>query len=112
MSSLSVASALRATTLPCRRRQVLLQLSIWPRSYATSPVKVNKKIVLDKKWQTPGIQLPPPEEWWKIYRFPEKRKRKTISNPETAKSLAEKFVPEGSKEKVIVEAWAGEFGST
>ena len=66
---------------------------------------------MDPKWQTPGVELPPPEVWWKIYRFPEKRKRKTISNPDTAKELAEKFVPEGSKGKVIVEAWAGEFSS-
>lgn len=36
------------------------------------------------------------------------RDRVTVSNPETARLLAERFVPEGSEGKVIVEAYPGE----
>lgn len=61
----------------------------------------------EAKWKTPGVELPPLEEWWKIFRYSELRKRRTIKNPETAKMLAELYVPEGSKDKVIIEAWAG-----
>lgn len=62
---------------------------------------------MEEKWQTPGVELPPLEEWWKLFRFPEKRKRKTLCNKETAEKMAEVLVPEGSKGKVIIEAWPG-----
>ncbi|KAJ2930301.1 hypothetical protein H1R20_g6796, partial [Candolleomyces eurysporus] len=54
-----------------------------------------------------GTELPPVEDWVKTFKFSEKRKRKTLCNVETAKKLAELFVPEGSKDKIIVEAYAG-----
>ncbi|KAJ3546604.1 hypothetical protein NMY22_g1989 [Coprinellus aureogranulatus] len=66
-----------------------------------------KDLTIPEKYRTPGLELPPPEEWWKLFRFPEKRKRKTLCNPDTARKLAEVYVPEGSKGKVVVEAWAG-----
>ncbi|KAF5326395.1 hypothetical protein D9611_000498 [Ephemerocybe angulata] len=64
-------------------------------------------LAIPDEWKTPGVELPPPSLWWKIFRFPEKRKRKTMLNEETARRLAEYYVPEGSKDKVIIEAFAG-----
>lgn len=81
---------------------MLLQVSY--RSY-TKKAKLGPES--QEKGPTPSVELPPPEDWWKIFRFPEKRKRRTICNPDTAKKLAEVLVPEGSEGKVIIEAWAG-----
>lgn len=56
------------------------------------------------------LELPPGEEWH--HYFPIKKEtahRTTVSNTETARILAEKFVPKGSKDKVIIEANPGQY---
>jgi transcription factor 1 len=70
-------------------------------------VSSSKPISMPTIAPTSATELPPIEHWKKTFKFSEKRKRKTLCNAETAKKLAELFVPEGSKDKIIVEAYAG-----
>jgi len=51
----------------------------------------------------------PPIELWRKYFLTEKvvSRRSVIRNPETAAMLAETFVPEGSKDKIIIDASPG-----
>ncbi|KJA20076.1 hypothetical protein HYPSUDRAFT_43714 [Hypholoma sublateritium FD-334 SS-4] len=54
------------------------------------------------------LELPPAEQWH--HYFPARKDwsyRTTISNPESARKLAESFVPEGSRDKVVIEANPG-----
>ncbi|KAJ2912413.1 hypothetical protein MD484_g7999, partial [Candolleomyces efflorescens] len=109
------------TTAARRVRPLVLALSKSLSSTATpnKDVKIAKnrtlliKVSSSKPISTPTIgptgtaELPPMEDWRKTFRFSEKRKRKTLCNEETAKKLAELFVPEGSKDKIIVEGYAG-----
>jgi hypothetical protein len=56
------------------------------------------------------VDLPPITEWRK--HFPstlETNHRVSIRNPDTAAIMADAFVPEGSKDKVIIESFPGEF---
>ena len=69
-------------------------------------VSSSKNIILPRVAPA-NSELPPLEDWGKIFKFSEKRKRKTLCNAETAKKLAEILVPEGSKDKIIVEGYAG-----
>ncbi|KAJ3498190.1 hypothetical protein NMY22_g19624 [Coprinellus aureogranulatus] len=103
----SVASSLPHSSSPlCQRLSLSLHLH-QRRHYVGPHTQRPKDLTIPEKYRTPGLELPPPEEWWKLFRFPEKRKRKTLCNPDTARKLAEVYVPEGSKGKVVVEAWAG-----
>lgn len=54
------------------------------------------------------IDLPDPQEWRAFFPPQKCRDRISISNPDTAATLAEAFVPEGSRDKVIIEAFPGE----
>lgn len=102
MSLFTFASTLRAGSGVCWRQYAAWKFAVSLRHRTSLANKV-----IPQEWKTPGVQLPPAEEWPKVFRFADKQKRKTLSNPETAKRLAEIFVPEGSKDKVIVEAYAG-----
>ncbi|EAU91159.1 hypothetical protein CC1G_03327 [Coprinopsis cinerea okayama7 len=59
----------------------------------------------------PSVNLPAPEKWAESFNVKLSTKplsgRISVSNPETADKLANAFVPEGSKDKVIVEAYPG-----
>lgn len=65
------------------------------------------KAIVDPALISP-MELPPPGTWSQY--FPSNRDwahRTTLSNAESARQLAELFVPEGSKDKIIIEANAG-----
>jgi transcription factor 1 len=55
--------------------------------------------------------LPPPSQWKKHWNTIQSaiRDRSSVSNPATAALLADSLVPEGSKDKVIIEAFPGQF---
>jgi hypothetical protein len=58
----------------------------------------------------PGLILPDDQLWAKGMNVQQGKMvngRITISRPDTAGLLAEAFVPEGSKDKVIIEAYPG-----
>lgn len=57
----------------------------------------------------PFGELPPPEDWRKYFplSFGVGGQRVSLSNAETAAKVAESFVPAGSKDKVIIEAFPG-----
>ncbi|KAF8971134.1 S-adenosyl-L-methionine-dependent methyltransferase [Flammula alnicola] len=57
---------------------------------------------------TSTLELPPIDEWRKYFALTrESAHRASVRNPETARMLAEAFVPEGSKDKIIIEASPG-----
>jgi hypothetical protein len=64
-----------------------------------------------KRWQSSLPPLPAQEEWKKIFHSqgPQLRDRVYVRNPVTAAELADAFVPEGERDRVIVEAFPGEF---
>ncbi|KAJ4483467.1 S-adenosyl-L-methionine-dependent methyltransferase [Lentinula aciculospora] len=51
--------------------------------------------------------LPPREKWRQIFAWVPVNDRVSLSNPYTAKTVAERFVPEGDTDKVIIEAFPG-----
>jgi len=53
------------------------------------------------------LHLPDPQEWRTFFPPQKHKDRISISNPDTAALLAEAFVPKGSKDKVIIEAFPG-----
>ncbi|KAF8902639.1 ribosomal RNA adenine dimethylase-domain-containing protein [Mucidula mucida] len=54
------------------------------------------------------VALPPPEEWGSKWRYTHgSSHRVSVANPKTAAKIAEAFVPKGSKDKIIIEAYAG-----
>ncbi|KAF9038289.1 S-adenosyl-L-methionine-dependent methyltransferase [Hymenopellis radicata] len=54
------------------------------------------------------VRLPPPEEWGAKWRFTQASShRVSVSNPQTAAKIAEAFVPAGSKDKIVIEAYPG-----
>lgn len=57
------------------------------------------------------ITLPPTPQWRKHWTttYASVRDRTSVSNPNTAALLADSLVPEGSKNKVIIEAFPGIF---
>ena len=80
--------------------------------------KKEKRPVEPKKGKAPrrGEVLPdvppgelPPIELWRKYFLTEKvaSHRSVVRNPETAAMLAETFVPEGSKDKIIIDVSPG-----
>lgn len=55
-----------------------------------------------------GVDLPPLEEWYKHFPWStEAKSRSTLANPEICKRLAEAIIPEGSKDKIVLEAFPG-----
>jgi len=82
----------------CRRvayHSLRTQFALSRRHYA-------RPAILDK------TQLPPRDEWRAHFATNgELMKRYTLRNPETARKLAETLVPEGSKDKIIIEANPG-----
>lgn len=58
--------------------------------------------------ETSKVLLPPLDQWRK--RFPpliSVMNRVSVRNPQTARAMADAFVPDGSRDKVIVEAYPG-----
>jgi hypothetical protein len=55
------------------------------------------------------ILLPHPSDWRSIFSSVNRKDRISISNPQTAARIAKAFVPEGSENKVIIEAFPGRF---
>ncbi|KAF5351667.1 hypothetical protein D9756_007711 [Leucocoprinus leucothites] len=56
----------------------------------------------------PQADLPPAEEWLNYFPWTmENKGRASVMNPETAQELAEAYVPEGSKDRIIIEAFPG-----
>ncbi|KIK67474.1 hypothetical protein GYMLUDRAFT_873448 [Collybiopsis luxurians FD-317 M1] len=51
--------------------------------------------------------LPPREDWRDIFSWVPVNDRVSLSNAQTAALVADRFVPEGSKDKVIIEAFPG-----
>ncbi|PBK95639.1 S-adenosyl-L-methionine-dependent methyltransferase [Armillaria gallica] len=85
---------------PCRRQISALYSWAPRRCYRTKKVKI----------ETPQnfIDLPDFLQWRSF--FPSNSSlahRISVANPETAKKIANAFVPEGSKDKVIIEAFPG-----
>lgn len=54
------------------------------------------------------LNLPDPEEWRSFFPPQKYRDRISVSNPDTAARLADAFVPAGSRDKVVIEAFPGE----
>jgi transcription factor 1 len=53
-------------------------------------------------------ELPPLELWAHFFPYTkETQHRTTIQNPETARMIAEALIPEGSKDKIIIDAYPG-----
>uniref|UniRef100_A0A8H7Y7I9 rRNA adenine N(6)-methyltransferase n=1 Tax=Psilocybe cubensis TaxID=181762 RepID=A0A8H7Y7I9_PSICU len=57
--------------------------------------------------EIPFLNLPPMAQWKEVFSHVRESKRPTLRNPETALMLADKIIPEGSKDKVIIEAFSG-----
>lgn len=84
------------------------------KSDAPRPAKLNlrpRKPQVVKVTAPPAslLELPPGEHWH--HYFPARKDwsyRTTISNVESARKLAESFVPEGSKDKVVIEVNPGQ----
>lgn len=75
-------------------------------AHPPEPRKLSKKEKEDKDY---GTDLPPREDWIDLFPYSaETKARYTVVNPELCKQLAETFVPEGSKDKIIMEAFPGE----
>ena len=56
----------------------------------------------------PQLNLPPIERWRQFFSIMEgHRLRLFLRNPDTARMLAEAFVPEGSKDLIVIEAASG-----
>lgn len=54
------------------------------------------------------LNLPPIDKWRQYFAIIEGQRLRTfLRHPETARTLAEAFVPEGSKDLIIIEAAAG-----
>lgn len=47
-------------------------------------------------------------DWRAIFPYSKVKDRISVSNPHTAATMAEAFVPEGSLNKVVIEAFPGE----
>jgi transcription factor 1 len=85
--------------------QIDNELAAEPR---TPSKKAKKQDDVEETAESVSVELPPISEW--STHFPSSIANKTrvsIMNPERAKQLAEAFVPAGSKDKVIVEAFPG-----
>ena len=81
-----------------------------PRKYSRKFRPKKPQEVKEDATRVSFLELPPAEEWH--HYFPVKKEtahRTMISNTETARILAEKFVPEGSKNKIIIEANPGQY---
>lgn len=56
----------------------------------------------------PYLDLPPMDEWKQTFKDVVTPKiRPTLRNPDTAMMLAEQFIPEGSRDKIVIEASSG-----
>lgn len=81
--------------------------------YATKTVYGRPPIIQSAKAkQVDGPELPPISEWRKHFPSTLSMHRVFIRNPDTADLLANAFVPEGSKDKVIIEGYPGKFRCT
>lgn len=91
----------RLHVLPTRWHLTPLQrLPSFPRRcYSKPPTDSSSKLHLPSD----------PQEWSTNFKVPITiNHRISVRNPETAASIANAFVPEGSRDKVIVEAYPGE----
>lgn len=115
-----VAEAL--TTQPTRRgRSEDIQSIKNIKPEAEPQIASTPKAVGKRKPRKANIPLPvnridlPPRSTWRNY-FPTSgmafKSRISIANPETAALVADSFVPSGSRDKVIVEAYPGEDTNT
>ncbi|KAK0437545.1 S-adenosyl-L-methionine-dependent methyltransferase [Armillaria borealis] len=85
---------------PCRRQISALYSWAPRRYYRTKKVKIEKPENF--------IDLPDYLQWRSFFPSnPSLAHRISVANPETAKKIANAFVPEGSKDKVIIEAYPG-----
>ena len=75
--------------------------------------KTRRKITLlteedEAAMKVSKLNLPPIDKWRQYFAIMEaQRLRFFLRNPDTAQMLAEKFVPEGSKDLIVIEAAAG-----
>ncbi|TFK74052.1 S-adenosyl-L-methionine-dependent methyltransferase [Pluteus cervinus] len=63
--------------------------------------------MLTDPFDTPEARLPPIDTWRKLFPSTTVHQRVSIRNPETAQSVANAFIPEGSRDKVVIEAYPG-----
>ncbi|KAF9448220.1 S-adenosyl-L-methionine-dependent methyltransferase [Macrolepiota fuliginosa MF-IS2] len=62
----------------------------------------------EKELKDYGAELPPLNEWSSYFPWSfDTKARSTVMNAETAKKLAEAFVPQGSENKIVLEAFPG-----
>lgn len=73
--------------------------------YKGPPTRAVEDLV--KSQQVIGHELPPISEWRKHFPSTLSMHRVFIRNPVTADLIADSFVPEGSKDKVIIEGYPG-----
>jgi transcription factor 1 len=73
-----------------------------------APDQLSRRPNPPKKEDTILAELPPREKWNKYFPWTtEVKGRASIVNPDAARKLAEAYVPEGSKDQVIIEAFPG-----
>ncbi|KAF5393355.1 hypothetical protein D9757_000545 [Collybiopsis confluens] len=75
-----------------------------PRS---KPKKAGSRLTFHPDTPQDKTNLPPREDWREIFSWVPVNDRVSISNAETAALVAESFVPEGSKDQVVIEAFPG-----
>jgi len=78
------------------------------RSFLIRSLKSSARNALVKEKLEGGVELPPTDEWGK--KFPPNvpnKFRVSLSNPGTAATLAEAFVPTTAQDRVIIEAFPG-----
>lgn len=98
-----------STTQTCRAtRKKAVDLDTPPEMPSPPPPKRTRRRKLEDI-SADKINLPDPLDWRTIFP-PGKlgKERISVSNPDTAAAIAEAFVPEGSKDKVVIEAFPGE----
>lgn len=67
-----------------------------------------KSELTDEELNVSKLKLPPIDKWRQYFAIMEgQRLRFFLRNPDTARILAEAFIPEGSKDLIVVEAAAG-----
>ena len=78
------------------------------RCYAQESASLDSEPPEPKPVDLSKVDLPPIDQWRKTFSMAFRiGHRVSVRNPDTAAKIAEAFVPEGSRDKVIVEAFPG-----
>ena len=78
------------------------------RSLVAKPRPSRRPGLTEEELKVSKLILPPIDKWRQYFAIMEgQRLRFFLRNPDTAQTLAEAFVPEGSKDLIIIEAAAG-----